>query len=80
MAGKSDKLVAPHHVYTLYKKYKGSKSLTIIEGGKHNSLRPDYVKKDIVKFIDFIFNSTGDERLVLATIEDVYKDKDKKNI
>ena len=66
--------MAPHHVYSLYKKYKGSKSLAIVEGG-HNGVRPEYVQQDILKFIKFIFNSKKNEKLVLATIENVFKSK-----
>ena len=76
MAGKQDKLVAPHHVYSLYKKYKGSKSLSIIQNGNHNTRRPEHIKKDILKFVNFIFFSKKDERLVVATVEDVYKTDD----
>jgi PhoPQ-activated pathogenicity-related protein len=78
IAGKKDKLVAPHHVYTLYKKYKGSKSLAIIEGASHNGKRPDYVQNDIKQFLNFVFNSKDSDRLILATVEDVFKKNDRK--
>ena len=67
IAGKKDKLVAQHHVYNLYKKYKGSKSLSIVDQG-HNSKRPISVINDILKFLKFIFGKN--KKLVIATVEE----------
>ncbi len=67
IAGKKDKLVAPHHVYTLYKQYKGSKSLSIIDLG-HNAKRPTNIQNDVLKFLKFIFGKN--KKLVIATVEE----------
>ena len=65
-------------MYTLYKKYKGSKSLAIVEGAGHNGKRPEYIQNDIKQFLNFVFNSKKNDRLILATVEDVFKKNDRK--
>jgi len=56
IAGKRDTLVAAHHVELLHKKYKGPKTLRLLDTG-HNDPRPKPLLSEVVKFIRRCFKA-----------------------